>query len=135
MFEPVLQAEPIPLRIWHEVGFAIKEFREDPADFIRASFSDERQKDSKRTLLLATTFTLFFYSIFLALIVLLGVSRVIPQPGKDVEVLTYVDPVATNYIPKTSSNRGGNGAGVVAERGCVSFRFRGFAVRSESDGE
>jgi len=109
MFEPVLQSEPITLRLWHEFGFAIKEFRDDPAVFIRNALSDERQKDSKRTLLFAATFTLFAYSIFLALIVLLGFSRVMPQPGKTEEVLTFVDTGSPTYVPTASSNHGGNG--------------------------
>src|SRR5690349_7304366 len=108
MFEPVLQTEPIPLRLWREFGFAVKEFRDNPAAFVRETFRDERQKESKRTLLFAAAFTLFSYSIFLVLIVLLGFSRVQPQPGKTEDVLTYVDTAPPAYLP-TSSNHGGNG--------------------------
>jgi len=107
MFEPVLQSESIALRLWHEFSFSVQEFRNNPSGFLRETFRDERQKDSKRTLLLAATFTLFFYSIFLALILILGVSKVIPQTGKTEEVV-MIDPGKPPLLP-ISSNHGGTG--------------------------
>src|SRR5882724_9965064 len=112
MFEPVLQSEPIPLRLWREFNFTIKEFRDNPAGFVRETFRDDRQQEAKRLLAIAGVFTLFAYSIFVTLLFVLDFAKAVRKTEYiKPENVVFVGPSSPDKPLPPAKTNGKDGSG------------------------
>ncbi|HZS46025.1 MAG TPA: energy transducer TonB [Blastocatellia bacterium] len=107
MFEPVLQTEPIWLRLQHELSYSINELRNNPAGFVREIFRDERKKESKQILLAALILVLITYSALMAVLIVLDIHRAIQSAsGEKPEKVVYLDFPNDKPLPATARGEG-----------------------------